>query len=260
MKQVEVVPLRKVNDFLCEYASSLSGCGATAVRIDQSIERIAGVYAGEADVTILPSSILITLWNKNHEKSYAGSVKMRSRGPNFDMLTKLCQLSWKIGDGGLSFPETVAEYKAIVAQKRMNSIMVLFLTGLANASFDRLFGGDFYSVMIVFVATLCGFYWKNKLNSGMRMDIRLATIVASCMSAIISCSGYVFNISETPDVAVGTSVLYLIPGVPYINSIHDMIHNHHVCAFSHFMQALMLTMCLGIGLALAIVIMNVAYF
>lgn len=260
MKQVEAIQLRKVNDFLCEFAASLSGSGATAAQIDQSIEKMGHVYAGEADVTILPSSILITLWDKEHENSYAGSIKMKSKGLNFNMIIKLCQLSCKVDNCALPLAEAVAEYKEIVAQKKMNSVAVLLLSGLANASFCRLFGGDIYAVIIVLVATLCGFYWKNKLHAGLHIDIRLATILASCISAIISCSGYVFNISSTPEIAVGTSVLYLIPGVPYINSLHDAIHNHHVCAFSRFMQALVLTMCLGIGLALAVMIMNIAYF
>ena len=189
MKQVEAIQLRKVNDFLCEFAASLSGSGATAAQIDQSIEKMGHVYAGESDVTILPSSILITLWDKEHENSYAGSVKMKSKDLNFNMIIKLCQLSCKVASCALPLAEAVPEYKEIVAQKKMNSVAVLLLSGLANASFCRLFGGDIYAVIIVLVATLCGFYWKNTLHAGLHIDIRLATILASCISAIISCYG-----------------------------------------------------------------------
>ena len=72
--------------------------------------------------------------------------------------------------------------------------------------------------------------------------------------------GFIFNITSTPDVALGTSVLYLIPGIPYINSVSDLIHGHLLCFMSRFINACVITTCLGIGLSLGILLMNIQYF
>lgn len=84
--------------------------------------------------------------------------------------------------------------------------------------------------------------------------------MAACTSSIIACSGFLFNWTDTHDIALGTSVLYLVPGIPYINSVSDLIHGHLLCCISRFIHASMLTACLGIGLSLGILIMNISYF
>ena len=69
-----------------------------------------------------------------------------------------------------------------------------------------------------------------------------------------------FDIGSTPELALGASVLYLIPGIPYINSVSDMIDNHHLCAFARFMNAVILTVCIAIGLTGGFLIMNIRLF
>ena len=59
---------------------------------------------------------------------------------------------------------------------------------------------------------------------------------------------------------MATSVLYLIPGVPYINSASDLIDGHYLCSFSRFVDACVLTACLSIGLCAAIAIFGLKYF
>ena len=113
---------------------------------------------------------------------------------------------------------------------------------------------------IVFLATVCGFMLKNQLPRKGIKDIRILTLLAATCSSIIACLGYMTQATATPDVALGTSVLYLIPGIPYINSVSDLIYGHLLCCISRFIQACVLTACIGIGLSLGILLMNVQYF
>lgn len=39
-------------------------------------------------------------------------------------------------------------------------------------------------------------------------------------------TGYVFNLSETPQAAMAAGVLMLVPGFPMINAISDMVKGH----------------------------------
>ena len=43
---------------------------------------------------------------------------------------------------------------------------------------------------------------------------------------MIGCTAVLYNIGNTPDIALGTSVLYLVPGVPLINGVIDVIEGH----------------------------------
>ena len=116
------------------------------------------------------------------------------------------------------------------------------------------------AMLLVFIATVNGFWLKNALHKTWHWDMRMAILIAACSSSIIASCGFLLNITQTPDIALGTSVLYLIPGIPYINSVSDLIHGHLLCSVSRFINASIITICLGIGLSLGILIMNIHYF
>ena len=67
-------------------------------------------------------------------------------------------------------------------------------------------------------------------------------------------------IGDTPTTAMATSVLYLVPGIPYLNSFSDMLCRHYICAFCRFMDAIVLTGCLSAGLCCGMLLMNVGMF
>ena len=139
--------------------------------------------------------------------------------------------------------------------KRIPRYVVLGLASCANASFCRLFGGDPASMAIVFIATLAGFYLKQTLLSD-HIDSRIVTFAAAFLSSVIGAAGYVFHLGATPELALGTSVLYLIPGIPYINCMSDMLEGHYLCFFSRFVQSSVLTACLALGLSGGLILMN----
>jgi hypothetical protein len=76
--------------------------------------------------------------------------------------------------------------------------------------------------------------------------------------AAADCTGYLFHWGNTPDMALGTSVLYLIPGVPLINSIMDIIDGHVLAGTSRFINACLLIICIAIGLSITLLITGVS--
>ncbi|MDE6367835.1 MAG: threonine/serine exporter family protein, partial [Muribaculaceae bacterium] len=137
--------------------------------------------------------------------------------------------------------------------------VVLFLVALANASFCRLFGGDLAAMAVVFMATLSGFMVKQLLIKH-HADVRLTVIFCAFISGVLGATALLFSLGATPKIALATSVLYLVPGIPFINSFSDMLYRHYICAFSRFVDALVLTCCLSIGLCAAMLMMNAGMF
>ena len=146
----------------------------------------------------------------------------------------------------------------ILKKKRLNPWLVLVLVGLANASFCELFGGDLVSMLIVFIATIDGFFLKQKLPAK-GIDYRVVIVLASCLSAVIACSGFVFGWGTTPEVALATSVLYFVPGIPFCNAVCDLLYGHYICCISRFLHAVMITVCLSLGLCIAFGLLNIQF-
>lgn len=93
-----------------------------------------------------------------------------------------------------------------------------------------------------------------------RRDIRLVFLCCAFFSAAICAGAHIFEWGSTPEIALGTSVLYLIPGVPYINSVSDLLACHYLCAFSRFVDALVLTACLSVGLCAGMYLLGLRMF
>ncbi|MBQ8530796.1 MAG: threonine/serine exporter family protein [Parabacteroides sp.] len=245
--------------FLSDYAAGLLGCGATCIRIEKNITRISLFFGYDSEMTIMPSHIHLTIWNKEHTDSYSIIRRMHKTGISFDMNTKLSKLSWEIADGKIGFQEATLLAERIYHTSSVNPRVVLFLASCANASFCRLFGGDFISMGVVFIATLVGYYIKQiMLEDG--ADVRFVFFCSAFFSSVIGAGGHIFGWGTTPEIALGTSVLYLIPGIPYINSVSDMLDGHYICAFSRFMNAIVLTACLSTGLCGGLFLMGLGCF
>ena len=249
----------EVKNFLAEYAAILLRCGATCIRIEKNLRRMAEAFGMYVGTTIMPTYILLSIRTRNEAFSYCSIERPKKGAINFNLNTQLSKLSWEVADGKLTFCEARQRLDEIAHSPHANRWVVLLLVALANASFCRLFGGDGKSMAVVFVATLCGFLLRQEMLRH-SIDLRFVVFCSAFLSSVIGATGHIFDWGATPDVALATSVLYLIPGVPYINAVSDMLDGHYICSFSRFMNAVILTFCLSLGLCCGLLVMEQSWF
>lgn len=245
--------------FLSDYAAWLLGCGATCIRMERNIGRMARAMGCEAVMTILPRHIHLTVCTPDHSDSYTYITATRTTAISFDINTRLSELSWALADGRIGFTTAKERFEEIIRTPPAGKNLVLLLASLANAAFCRLFSGDWAAVAIVFLSTIAGYYLKQVLCEH-RLDMRVVFIICAFVSSVLAASAELFSIGETPEIAVGTSVLYLVPGIPFLNSFSDMLAGHYICSFSRFTHAVILTCCLSVGLCGGLLMMNLGMF
>lgn len=257
--------LKNIAKFFCDYASTLLSSGATTMRIQRKVKQMAEAWDIEVIFTIMPANVLFTLWDKNREHSYTCISPLAHAGINFDTITRLSRLSDQVYTEDVSLDEANAQLQEIKKIPRLSNWIVLLLAAAANAAFCRLFKGDWPAIWIVFVATLCGFFVKQRLQAW-KIDYRAVTVVSGVVAAVVSCIGLVdfsqygfenFTLTETPVIALSTSVLYLVPGVPFCNFVNDLIYGHYLSAWSRFVHAMMITVSLSLGLVIALLLFDI---
>jgi len=64
------------------------------------------------------------------------------------------------------------------------------------------------------------------------------------------------HLDTAPDVAVGSSILFLIPGVWLINSVFDILNENMLVGISRGLNTGLLIICIAIGLFLTLSISN----
>ena len=117
----------------------------------------------------------------------------------------------------------------------------------------ELFGGEWCAVGIVFTATLLGFYLKQRMQAKgfNHYVIFIASAFAASMYASVA---MIFD--TTSEIAIATSVLYLIPGVPLINGVIDIVEGHVLNGIARLTSALMLIVCIAVGLSCTLMIVK----
>ena len=256
----DVAPdVREVCLFLTDYSAWLLGCGATCVRLEKNVTRIAQAFGKTVDITIMPRHVHISVMDIDRTDFVTSVATIRRTPISFNINTRLSELSWAIAEHRISLAEAQCEFRKIVSLDTQNKWLVLLLVSLANASFCRLFGGDAIAMAIVFIATMAG-YWLKTQMLGKGIDLRVTVIVCSFVSAVLGATDTLFSLGETSAIALGTSVLYLVPGIPLLNSFSDMLYRYYICSMSRFFDALVITGCLSIGLCSAMFLMNTGMF
>ncbi len=245
--------------FLSEYAVALLGCAATCIRLDRNVNRIATTFGKRVELFIMPRHIHMTVRNVDGDDTFTFISTVKPAPISFSLNTKLSQLSWHIADDSLSLDTARHRFETIMHSDKETPWVTLTLASFANASFCGIFGGDLVAMLIVLVATAIGFRLKQMMG-GCHTDGRVIFLICAFISSVIGSAGFILSPEGTPSIAVGTSVLYLVPGIPFLNSFSDLLYRHYICAISRFTDAIILTACLSLGLCLGMRLMGVGMF
>ncbi|MDD3079897.1 MAG: threonine/serine exporter family protein [Paludibacter sp.] len=257
LQENEPVLIEQIADLLIEISCTLMTSGAHTMRINQNIARMAETFGYTAELSVFQLSIMMTLMHK--ENPLDRITLIRKTKPlliNYSFVSEISSLSWNCFDQRLSYAKVKEEYEKIIQQKRISRWTVLILVAFANAAFCGLFHGDLAAMGLVFGATLIGFYVRQVLISYHWNHLFVFT-VSAFIASISAGLGYAFEgITTTPDIAVGASVLYLVPGVPMINSMLDIIQGHILTGTARLVNAISLIVCIAMGMFLTMIILG----
>jgi uncharacterized membrane protein YjjP (DUF1212 family) len=241
---------------LIDIASTLMSSGAHTMRIIQNVSRMAETFGYDLDLSVFQLSIMMTITHKEDQSVLLTQVKkIKPLHLNFTIVSELSALSWDTYDKHLPYEEVKLHYQQIISKKRMPDWLVLILVAFANAAFCRLFKGDNTAVGLVFLATYAGFYVRQVLMKKQINHLVVFT-TSAFVASMLAGMGYVFHIGHTPEIALASSVLYLIPGVPLINSILDILQGHILTGIARLVNATSLIVCIAIGLFTTMLILG----
>ena len=231
--------LNKAGCFLSAYSALLLRSGATCARLEQNVGRMAATWKLSADITIMPRHVSLVIRDNDENRNRVFTESTSNPVVSFEKITRLSQMSWEVADNGWDVEKAEACFNEISRIGPANKWWVLFAVSCANGAFCRLF---------------------KQLMLSKKIDVRIVFIICAFVSSVLACADMLFSLGGTPQVAIGTSVLYLVPGIPLLNSFSDMIDRHYICFFSRMVDALILVSCLSMGLCAGMWAMQVGMF
>lgn len=238
----------------------LLSSGAHCGRLNTNINRMAITWGFEIEMQPTFKGLLISVQNLNDEND---SITIFRESPkhsvHLEVLTEVSRLSWEVYEKGLSFQETKKAFKTIERKKHYNTWMISVAVGFSCAGLCLLAGGDYYNAIIAWIAAFTGYAFRARIDA-LKFNPMISISVAAFISTLVTGLGSIYNIGINPEAAMATGVLYLIPGVPLINCVIDLIEGYLSSSVNRALFSGFTLLCIAAGMTLCITILGIDKF
>lgn len=255
-KKFDAVVLADIVDLMLWAGQLLMRFGADSQRIERTVTRMgAGMGTEAIDIFISHNSLMITTTSEEGFRTKIRNVK--KHGVNMTIISAISRLSWRVVRENLDRKIVRAELERITSiHSHYPRWVVVAMVGLACASFSRLFQGDWAVFGITFVASSFGMFVRQELT---RRDYNmfLITAIVSFSASLIAGTAVFFNLSPEPTIALAASVLLLVPGVPMINSVKDVVDNFTMVGLTRALIGALITLNIALGLIVAMKLLGI---
>ena len=250
---------KEISDLLLELATTLTACGSHTSRIVRNVNRAAQCFGCSTDITLFQKNITMTLRdNRDGEIRLTAVKKITPRPIDFRIVSSISSLTWYAYDNLISIEEFRRRFDEIVHRPRYATLPVTLLVGIANACFCRIFTGDPLSMLLVLVGTLVGFSARSYLTRQKTNALVVFIISAFLSSFVVGAAVQLGVPTQTAHVAIGSSVLFLIPGVPLMNGVIDVLEGHVLAGISRLITATVSIVCITIGLSISLLLLGIS--
>ena len=245
--------LTEILDFIADYATYLLASGVHTSRVIRNSQRIGQSQGVDIQLSSFQKSTILTVRDDATGEAVTRVVKIPALPISFERNSDLSALSWDALDDRLPLDEIRRRYGELIDKPRIDPIFVLVTVGLANASFCKLFGGDWTAVGIVFTATLVGFAVKQRMQAHAVNHF----LVFACSAFVASlCATAALRFDCTAEITLATSPLFLVPGVPLINGVIDIVEGQVLIGCRRLIGALLLILCIAVGLSVTLLMVK----
>jgi uncharacterized membrane protein YjjP (DUF1212 family) len=230
---------------------------ADSNRIDRNMRRIAvymGIPADKFHMHITYTTLMINI--SDGGQSVTKFQKCTTHGVNMTALSEISKLSWRAIEKNYSLDEYEAELRKIeTAKHHYPRWLTIIGIGLACAGFGKLFGCDWAAALITVIASSVAIFARQEMHKR-HFNNYMTVGVSAFIAVFIACLGSLLNISETPHHPIFACVLFLIPGVPLINCVDDMLDGFTIVGVTRAVIASITIGAISFGMAFALKALN----
>ena len=227
--------------------------GADTGQVEADVMRFAAAFGCEAHLLINYEGILLTAVSGDRFRT-----KIGHRLPAMNVGMGAVGAVDAAIDGAVSGRLDLAQARAALEAAEhlapaFGRWVVVLLLGLTAACLSRLFGGDWPTFAVAWLAGAAGTWLRQELGRR-RVNPVAIPCAASLLGGLIGGAAVASGLSGTPSLCLVAPAMIIMPGVPLINGVQDMIRNHVTQGVSRLGFACLVTAAIGLGLFAATVL------
>lgn len=261
-------------DVLLATGVLLLGSNADTARIMRNLKRTAAFLGLEQENLHLHVTFNVIMANySDPEHSFTKFKRCEKHGIDMAAIEKLSKLSWDAIRHDYSIERYEEELETIRNTKRhYTPWQVAIAAGFACGGFCIQFGCDWTAFFYASLAAILGFrlrMWLGSKGCNAYVAIGIAAFLSSLLawlSSFLSLEPTIANAiptfltSTTPWHPLLACALYIVPGVPLINFVSDMLDGHIQIGITRAVNTLMMVLAMAFGIAFAIKVCGIDNF
>ncbi|POY35628.1 hypothetical protein C3K47_14630 [Solitalea longa] len=256
---LEAAVLEKKLDLLLKTGLLLMQSGSDSNRIDRNVKRIAlhfGISSSKLHMHITLTTLMMTI--SDGSNSITKFRKMKGHGVNMTTVDGISRLTWKALEKGYSLEHYEKELNQISGKKHSYPRWLIILAvGMACGGFCTLFGGDWAANLIASFAAATGLFLRQELHKK-HINTYLTIATVALTSSLIAGAITLFtNWTATPQDAIAGAVLFLVPGVPMINSLDDIIDDFTIVGTTRAIVTILCIASIALGMIVAMELLGI---
>lgn len=246
---------QSVGTILLEIGAMLMSSGASTNRTRVTMERIARGLGYGIELLITQRALMLTIIEKDQQHFFSRLKRISPHGVNFRIVSGISHLSWNVMEENWTIAQISDELQRLKSLPHYPRLVVLGLVGLAGSAFCNIFGGGYVEMTVAFVATVAGLFVRQEAMRT-KFNPYLCVYFAAFTASFIAGLAEHFQIGAQPDKAFATSVLFLVPGIPLINSVTDLMEGNIQNGIVRAVNGLMVAFSIAMGLFSVKMILN----
>ena len=246
------VEIRKKVKILLRMGCLLSENGANANQIVRDMRRAAaymGIPADDLHIHIAYSNILINIHSP--EDCFTSFRNVQYLGANMDIISSISVLTWTALRNEYTLDEFSQELEEIAKKDppHSNATSAIF-AGFACGAFPILFGGTIISAWITTFCALLGFIILLILKRFQINGYISIACAAAVSSGLAFLSGCIFDSADVIYAMIACT-LFMVPGIPLINTVDDLLNNYILAGISRAVHTLLIVGSMTVGISFA---------
>ena len=248
-------PAALVGNILLDVGTALMSAGASTHRTRLTLERLASGLGFKIELLITQRALMVTVFEEKNEFLFSRLKRTSPHGVNFKMVSGVSRMSWHVLEDNWTVEQIATELRRLKKLPHYPRWLVLSMVGLAGAAFCRIFSGTPVDMVVTFIATVAGLFVRQTAISK-KFNPYICVFFASLVASLIAGLSEFFNIGPNPDASFATSVLFLVPGVPFINSVTDMMDGNIQNGIVRMVNGLIIALAIALGIFVVRLILN----
>lgn len=224
--------------------------GAETYRVNDTVKRICSSRGfNHINVFVAPNTIIVS---DDRFDGYTFMKVIENRCINLNKIDMLNDFSRKfVNQLDMTIDDAINEIKNLDEKSPYNRMELNIWTAIGSSSFAALVGGDnVLTFILTLITSVMAMIIYDKVKKISNIPV-FATLVSAIIIGFCGVGLVELGILNTPKMLIVGSIMPLLPGVPFIKAVRDLVSGELMSGVGRAFEAAIIATAIAVGVGIA---------